>query len=619
MKEKDRKVYRKTVNINEREANKVQSFIDTTNNQRKMTKQRHIKPNRHYLSLLLRLNIMKAPKSYTQLKDRSDGEQWKTAYHTELDNLTTVGEMKTVKRQVAINKGAFIIPMTEVFVVKYDNINKVTKRKVRICARGDLVLTQKNETYSPVTNNSGFHLFLIIILEKNLYFHQADVSCAFLFARSKQKTYLELPKGHTQWSKDGTYIWETSCAVYGLRTAPRLWNSQIHKSLMNIGFNNHETHPCFYFNYSLTNLLILYVDDMMYGADSKRSIDIVEKKLCADYRIKINDEVEEFLGQEIVYLQNSNRANIYMTLLDIKDHINKLKEEDMIFFKAGMILHQSKKIQKLVELCELQECNRETTPMAPCSFLEDDSSKLESPTYYRSIVGALLHISSHSRPDISFAVNQLCVYMQSPGRSHLKAAKRVVKYLHWHKNLGVLFHKREQELFTDTTSIDKRNNMKDMEILAYCDANYVRPKHEKHYSTIGYCVYLNGNLFAYKSKKISELKGSTCEMEYTAIFYCFQEVKSIMNALDQLKIRYKIPLILNDNKSAINLVYLRKELQRTKHIDFKYLKVREEFRKKKIRLEHISGEKNIADLFTKSLTKEKFMYFRKYLVKEFKV
>jgi hypothetical protein len=49
----------------------------------------------------------------------------------------------------------------------------------------------------------------------------------------------------------------------------------------------------------------------------------------------------------------------------------------------------------------------------------------------------LFHIANCIRCDIAFAVSCLARYSTTPGHAHVKAAKRVVKYLCATKNLGI--------------------------------------------------------------------------------------------------------------------------------------------------------------------------------------
>lgn len=48
----------------------------------------------------------------------------------------------------------------------------------------------------------------------------------------------------------------------------------------------------------------------------------------------------------------------------------------------------------------------------------------------------------------------------------------------------------------------------------------------------------------------------------------------------------------------------------TKHIEIKYHVVREKVAEKEVRLEYISTKEQIADIFTKPLPKETFVYLR---------
>ena len=48
---------------------------------------------------------------------------------------------------------------------------------------------------------------------------------------------------------------------------------------------------------------------------------------------------------------------------------------------------------------------------------------------YRSLTGALIHLSVHSMPDIAYEVAALCKYIHKPGTAHWEAIKQLLKYL----------------------------------------------------------------------------------------------------------------------------------------------------------------------------------------------
>ena len=59
--------------------------------------------------------------------------------------------------------------------------------------------------------------------------------------------------------------------------------------------------------------------------------------------------------------------------------------------------------------------------------------------HYRGMVGSHLYLASWTRPDFVFAVSELSRFVSNPGKPHLEAAKRVLRYLKKTMNLGLVF------------------------------------------------------------------------------------------------------------------------------------------------------------------------------------
>jgi hypothetical protein len=119
----------------------------------------------------------------------------------------------------------------------------------------------------------------------------------------------------------------------------------------------------------------------------------------------------------------------------------------------------------------------------PCSTTVDTHAKVSStagtpvsdPTQYLSLVGALQYLT-FTRPDISYAVQQVCLHMHDPRDVHLLAVKRILRYLHGTLGHGLL-------LRPSTTTA----------LLVYTDAGWAGcPDTRK--STSGYAVFLSYNL-----------------------------------------------------------------------------------------------------------------------------
>ncbi|GKD55429.1 ribonuclease H-like domain-containing protein, partial [Tanacetum coccineum] len=62
------------------------------------------------------------------------------------------------------------------------------------------------------------------------------------------------------------------------------------------------------------------------------------------------------------------------------------------------------------------------------SKLGDDGDPVSDPTLYRSFTGALQYLT-FTRPDISYAVQQVSLYMYDPRELHFSALKRILRYV----------------------------------------------------------------------------------------------------------------------------------------------------------------------------------------------
>jgi len=59
------------------------------------------------------------------------------------------------------------------------------------------------------------------------------------------------------------------------------------------------------------------------------------------------------------------------------------------------------------------------------------------PTTYRSLADALKYLT-FTQPDITYAVQQICLHMHDPREPHLTALKRILRYLRGTVDIGLL-------------------------------------------------------------------------------------------------------------------------------------------------------------------------------------
>ena len=83
-------------------------------------------------------------------------------------------------------------------------------------------------------------------------------------------------------------------------------------------------------------------------------------------------------------------------------------------------------------------------------------------------------------------------------------------------------------------------------------------------------------------------------------------LKSFMSGLRVVDSIYRPLRLYCDNSTAIFLAKNNKSGSRSKHIDIKYLAIRERVKEKKVVIEHISTELTIADPLTKGMPPKTF-------------
>ena len=70
----------------------------------------------------------------------------------------------------------------------------------------------------------------------------------------------------------------------------------------------------------------------------------------------------------------------------------------------------------------------------------DSDGKDFNDTLYRSMIGSLLYLTA-SRPDIAYSVGVCARYQSKPKESHVRAVKRILKYINGTVDYGIWLSK----------------------------------------------------------------------------------------------------------------------------------------------------------------------------------
>jgi hypothetical protein len=114
----------------------------------------------------------------------------------------------------------------------------------------------------------------------------------------------------------------------------------------------------------------------------------------------------------------------------------------------------------------------------------------------------------------------------------------------------------------------------------------------------------------WKSKKQENVATSTTEAEYRSAYEGGQDLVWFSHLLKNLSIKQRdAPVLYLDNQGAIALTKNEQFKSRTKHVDVKYHWLRELAAAKELKVDYISTEDMVADIFTKALTPIKHRKF----------
>ncbi|CAM8948725.1 unnamed protein product [Rhodiola kirilowii] len=214
------------------------------------------------------------------------------------------------------------------------------------------------------------------------------------------------------------------------------------------------------------------------------------------------------------------------------------------------------------------------------------ASPLEDPMPYRKLVGKLIYLTI-TRPDLSHSVHILSQFMSAPTEDHLKAAKRLLRYVK---------QAPAQCLFFSASSA--------LNLTAYCDADRAACPRTRR-STTGFCTLLGDSLISWKTKKQAIVSRSSAESEYKAMAAVCSEILWLIRLLSEMKAQVPTPISLHcDNQAALHITKNPVFHERTKHIELDCHFIRHFINNKIIAAKYIPTADQLADFLTKQLPSE---------------
>lgn len=503
------------------------------------------------------LEHLALPQTYHEAISSADKEKWKQSIREELK----AHEQNQTWQLVEKPPGKKIIGCKWVFRIKDEPSGPLFKS--RLCAKGCSQSYQidYNETFSPTVRYDSVRILLSEVCQQNLKMVQFDVKTAFLYGDISENIYMTPPEGL---EAPENFVCKLNRSLYGLKQAPRCWNQKFDSVLKKFGLENSHSDKCVYtgqFNNTKVYLL-LYVDDGLVISKDESILEKIIQDLKQNFQIKTCKPVN-FVGLQIE------------------------RYDDHIF------IHQQKYIEKLLFKFNMSNANSSSIPVDPHTTLEKSKSEPDRRIPYREAVGSLMHLAIVSRPDIMYAVSLVSRYLDSFDNTHWNAVKKILKYLKETQDYGLRYSAATQNI-----------------VEGYSDADYAKDT-ETRKSTTGYVFIKNGAAITWASQRQQSIALSTTEAEFMAACAATKEALWIKRLLLDLDIFNQESVCLNiDNQSAISVIKNVDFHKRCKHIDIKYKFVKEKFQEQEIDLNYVCTKEQLADLFTKGLSRDRFKYLR---------
>ncbi|GJS16754.1 ribonuclease H-like domain-containing protein [Tanacetum coccineum] len=311
-----------------------------------------------------------------------------------------------------------------------------------------------------------------------------------------------------------------------------------------------------------TAYLLLYVDDILLIASSTALFQRIIASLHAEFSMTDLGPLNYFLGVSVT--RNT----------------------------SGMFLSQQKYDTEVLERAGMLTCNLCHTPVDTDSKLVSAGDHVSDPTLYCRLAGALQYLT-FTRPDISYAVQQVCLFMHDPQEPHFFTLKWILRYVRGTLTSGL-------QLYSSTTS----------SLVAYSDADWAGCPTTRR-STSGYCMFLGNNILSWSSKHQFTFSRSSAEAEYRGVANAVAETCWLRNLLRELHTPLSTATIVYfDNVSAVYLSSNHVQHQRMKHIEIDIHFVRDLVTTSHIRVLHVPSRYQYADIFTKGLPTALFDEFR---------
>jgi hypothetical protein len=359
----------------------------------------------------------------------------------------------------------------------------------------------------------------------------------------------------------------------------------------------------------------LYVDDFVYFSEDPEVEVLFERLLRERVKVDFMGLVEWFLGIHFSWRMTSSRVDV---------HLNQTG------FAANLVEQFCRDSWEATPTATPYRSGVPVDSIAPSSDADDSPAQLRRTEAYQSLIGSIGWLATATRPDLAPVHSFLSSYNCKPSPGHMKAGLHVLHYIHSTHDFGIHFTSSSTEPvhtfvhFPDSSDVE-----------AYKDAKPPSPLHQspltsysdacwgsqigsavrdgtllplfKCRSMSGGIIFRQGGPVAWTAVRQERTSLSSCEAEIRAtneVSKLLMGVRHLADAVragghDIVDTTAASPLY-NDNESCVKWSH-NMTTKQIRHMEMRENAVREWVQDSSLKVLHVPGRINPADIFTKEM------------------
>ena len=541
-----------------------------------------------------------------EIDAESGTDFWKLAIEKEMRNVHPAFE---ILEDGKIPPGYKEIKCHMIFDIKMD-----FTRKARFVAGGHMTDPPKESVYSSVVSRESVRLFFLIAALNDLGVMACDLQNAYLNADTKEKNWFRA--GIELGSNNQGKVVKIVRALYGLKSSGARWREHLSGTLRTMGYVSCTADPDVWMKSAVKadgtkyyEYVLCYVDDILVGSEHPQAIMDQISRVYTQKQGSVK-EPDVYLGADVKKYQVTGDQFAWGLSSDS-------------YCKQAV-----KEVERQLAAVGDKLATKVSSPMSSAYRPELDATaelKPEQASYYQSLIGILRWAVELGRIDIIVETGMLSRFCVAPRLGHLEQVLHVFAYLKKHDRSAMVFDPTRPDLNeADFKECDWTEyypgaaeaippNMptaRGQSVLTTCfvDADHAGCRATRRSHT-GVILFVNRAPIVWFSKRQNTVESSTFGSEFVAMRQAIELIEGLRYKLRMMG----VPLdgatsIYCDNDAVVKSTTAPESTLKKKHNAICYHRSREAQAAGHVRIAKISGEENLADVFTKVVVGAKRAY-----------